>query len=646
MNSASLGSGVASLRDVPRWLRRDPVRLVAVGAIFAIVIPVIVFGPWLPLLDLVGFVGMYSYPPQESYGPLHYYVFQFSYAGVLILSRLCCDLHLPTRFQIPLFFLTEMGVSFAVIYAILKRLVADPWTRAVGVALGSLALWDGIFLWGGPLAHSLSACCLTAATFFVIRGAAEPGKDAAARILALLLFAVCCHPFAFPFALVVCGVRFLFHRERRLQTALFGAAVLLFGFIIYRDSPPAEVGTAAGSLKLLFGVSPAEIAFRIRGLFTQDEVFATLLFGATPISSEITFLLFAAIHLTAFIAAPIFAWRQGETWRRMLATLTTVGAGLYLFSWDSNHAPIGEWPQRILTLYAPFTYLVGFLALTEVAAKFRRGISSARSRAAWLVPIGILGFVVTVECQAFRFGPELEANVARTRDQILKSGVENAYVVVSGLDNVHPFFLRAIPFVLFSDPAVVARGININTEWHVKPRHPTRVAESVVDFNRDRYLAEFAADKRIVDVQLVQQGHERFPVSERTNAKTWMSPTILAEGQELLGRTLFLRGAYDSALEHFNSVIELRPDYARGWNDGGAALFRTSRFPEAATYFAHAVKADPGLFEARMNLAKALINSDRGTEAVPVLEEYVRVAPTNPQAAKLLAELKAAAAKP
>lgn len=632
-----------------RWRNDRAPALVGLGAILALLLPVVIFGPWVPLVDLIGFVGMYSYPPQLSYGPLHYYVFQLSYIGVLVFSRLCCDLQLPFRFQIPLLYLVQAGICFGVVYGSLRRLVRNTWLRSIGVALGAIAFWDGIFLWGGPLAHSLGAACLSVATFLAIRDAVEPQRNANALISIFVILGICFHPFILPFALVLCGVRFLFDAEHRWQSVVLGAAVAVFGYVIFRDSPPTEVGNAVGGLWLLWGVRPAEIAHRFIGLFAQDATFARLLFGYTPASSEVVFLLFGTLHLIGFALAPFLALKaRGSVWLRMVATIDTAAAVLYFFSCDLPGAPISDWPERVLTLYAPFTFLTGFIGVLYLLGKWRPALTAEQpvARAAWAVPVLILAFVVFVQSQVFGFARSFAANVEKTKAEIIKSGVSDAYLVVSGMDNVTPFYLRAVPFVLFSDRDLIARHLIISTEWHVKPRHPTRITEAAFDLGRKRYLAEFSARDSVMSVQLVEQPHNRFPVSERTNQFTWSPPAVLSADQFHDGVQLFNAGVYAQAFEHFNTAIYLQPQFANAWNNAGAALSRLGQRADAIAYYRNAIERDPKSIDAHANLAVALAEEGKVKEAAAEANEVLRLKPDEPRARTLLKQLDAAAATP
>jgi hypothetical protein len=610
--------------------------MVAVGAVLAIVTPVLVFGPWLPLIDLVAFVGMDSYPPRLSYGPFHYYVFQLTYFGHYVISRVLVDLGLPIRFQIPFFYLLQVGVSFGVVWRILERIVADPWLRAIGIALGALAYWDGVFLWGGPLAYSLAACSMTLATFLALRGVVEPDRDQALPLVLALGFALLCHPFAVPFALVLCAVRWLFNRWRRWQTTLIATAVSVYAVVIFRDSPASEA-TASGGLRLLFGLNAGQLRDRVVGLFVQDATFATVLFGATPLSSRIAFIVLAIVHVAGFLLSPWLVWRAKDLlWLRMIATLNTVVGAMYLFSFDLPHGPIPEWPQRILTLYSAFTFLAGFAGIAYVfGGRFQRLQRYLPHRMAWLLPVLLLIFVSWVEARVFRFSARLETGIAQAREDLLRSGVSGAYLVVSGVDSIRPFYLRSVPFVLFSDPAVIDRHLLIGTEWHFKARHPTRLAEASLESGRNRFLAEFGATAGRLTVRLLPQPEDRFPIIERTNVFRWGNPVDLANDQRAQAIELFEYGAYAAAAKHFSTAVHLLPNDPAPWIDAGVAFYDAGMREDAAARFERALRLSPNHPDAHADLAAVLLDFGRIDEAEAHVRRALAVDPHHPRALQL-----------
>ncbi len=618
-----------------------------VGAVVALVLPVLMFGPWLPLVDLVAFVGLYSYPPNISQGPLHFYTFQFSYIGFHALSRLLTDLHLPVRFQIPLIYWMQAGVCFALVWASLRRFVRDPWWCACAIALGTLAFWDGVFLWGGPLAHSLGVMCLNAAVLVWLRDLERSERRSTLLVTLLVLLAMSCHPFLLPFALIFCGVRFLFDATQRRRTTALALGLLVYGYVVIRDTPASEAG-AAGGLHLLFGVRPTEIWLRMKGWFLQDYVYARALFRDVPWSSVVIFGVYAVVRLIGVVTAPFLILdRTSPAWQRAVATLALIGGGLFLFSCDLPGIPIMDWPQRVLTTYSPFLYVTGCLGAGWWWRRTRGPAVPAPTGVwRWGVPGALLVFVVVVQGQIFRLGGELEANVVKTRSELVASGVENAYVVTSGMDRVSPFYLRAVPFVLFSDPAIVGRNLILGTEWHNKARHPTRITEAYFNLGRKRYVADFSTEDRVMSVAVKEHPHDRFPVTENTNVISWTSPTILAMDQFNLGKMMMQQGIYAAAVEHFNTALHLRPGFAHAWNDAGAALVKAGQLDDGQTYFENAIKQNPNLVEAQANMGAVLVAKKRFDEALPFVQRALELQPGHPNAQRLLQQIEAAKVKP
>ncbi|HVU32650.1 MAG TPA: tetratricopeptide repeat protein [Opitutaceae bacterium] len=536
-------------------------------------------------------------------------------------------------------YLLQAGIAFVVVWRLLERMVAHPWVRCVGIALGTLAFWDGVFLWGGPLAYSLAASCLTWATYLAIREAVEARARHSTAITLLVAFAIVCHPFAVPFALLLCGLRFLFMPARRWPTMLLAAGVAVAAYVIVRDSPPSEA-SAVHTLGLLFGVRPGDMADRITGLFTQDALFARTLFGRVTLPGEIFFVLMAVLHLAGFLISPYVALRaRGETALRMVAVLNTGVGLLYLFARDVPMAPIPEWPQRILTLYSPITYVAGFTGIVYVLRRVMRGTREGKDRGrrwGWAIPPAILAGMVLVEVPILRVGSAIGTNLAKLRDEIVASGATNAVVVIGGLDDVHPFYLRCVPFLLFSDPVMISRHLLVSTEWHFQARHPSRITELSIDLGRKRYLAKFKSEHSVMSVVLVEQPNNRFPVIEHTEQNRWGNAPALALGQFRQGMELLDAGDYRDALEHFNTAIHLQPKFASAWNDGGAALYKAGQPADAAGYFAQAVKLDPEFVDARVNLATVLLDLGRPAEAIPQLQAALKQKPDNALARQLL----------
>ena len=77
-------------------------------------------------------------------------------------------------------------------------------------------------------------------------------------------------------------------------------------------------------------------------------------------------------------------------------------------------------------------------------------------------------------------------------------------------------------------------------------------------------------------------------------------PTIAAEA----GRILLAEGQTTAALEEFGRALALSPTDARYVNNRGAALLALGQYDAARADFERALRMDPGLIEAKENLAK------------------------------------------
>lgn len=88
-----------------------------------ITIPPLYYGPYLPITDLLGYVGLNAYPGDLSFGPNHYYIFQFSYIFQHIIIRMMTVLGIIPKFQVVILYLLTMYVYFYIIYFILNRFI-------------------------------------------------------------------------------------------------------------------------------------------------------------------------------------------------------------------------------------------------------------------------------------------------------------------------------------------------------------------------------------------------------------------------------------------------------------------------------------------------------------------------------------------
>jgi len=474
----------------------------ALLAALVIIAPTLWYGPWVPFCDLIAIVALDSYPPALSWGPFHYYTLQITYILTLVLSRLFVDLGVSVPAQTSIFYLVQALVFFGVIWKLLELLVPNGFLRQVFIVLGALAFWNGVFLWGGPLAFSFASALLAVATYLSVQEAAYPGRTTyfAAGLLALL--AVASHPFALPFCLILFAVRVLFLPRARFQSVGVIVLLLVYQIAIVNENPRSNAGNMAVQL---FHWYPQHFIARIVNLFAADISNVQTLFHFQPTFLLLYFGLLGLIHLLGFICSPAVALiAKDKPALRMLATLNTVVLGLYLLS--NENSVIAMWPQRILSIHSSVIYVAGVagpIYLGQRYARARRTNSLFPIPGAALKPVILSLFVVWLLAAAIpilQLGRTVEANYSHLRNMLFASGVTNAVLVTSDLE-IEPFYLRSIPFLLFSDPEVIKRRLFFVTEWHLIEPHFSRIAART-DPSFPQYAANFYMEQGLVSIDL------------------------------------------------------------------------------------------------------------------------------------------------
>lgn len=621
--------------------------MMALLAALVIALPPLLVVTWLPFLDLVAYVGLNSFPAKLSSGPFHFAVFQLTYIIHYAITRLMGDLGISLPAQVKLLYLLQAGVSFFIIWRCLEDFIADSFLRCIGIALGALAFCDGLFIWGGPLAFSLAATALSSATFLTIREAESPPVGNG-RVALLALLSVLCHPFALPFALLVGALRMVFVPAARIATPGWMIGLLALGWAIRNDS--VETATTA-QLTSMIALDSGEVSRRFTELFVADHAILRQLFGDAPGVLAAYLTLLGAIRFAGFITAPAVAYLAKDSPRlRALMVYETALAVLYFTS--TNRSPIIPWwPQRILTFNSPFLLVAGMAGPIYLLQRYLTGRASATTNRRvypailWGCPVAILAALAYAQIPLLQFGGKIGASLDQTRTSLLKTQVSGAYLRASNLDAIHPFYLRCVPFLLFSDRELVAKNLILFTEWHDQLRHPTRLTENWFDLGRPRFLAQFSATNGIVDVRLEAASGQRFPLPTNIWRGTGVTPAMaqgqLANREGQLGYELLQAGSLRDAIEHFQTALHAKPDFTPAHLDLAVALARAGRVPEAIEHLGTAIAADPTNVHAAVNRALLLVSQNRNAEAATQLAAALRIAPTDPAANYLFGHLLA-----
>jgi tetratricopeptide (TPR) repeat protein len=98
------------------------------------------------------------------------------------------------------------------------------------------------------------------------------------------------------------------------------------------------------------------------------------------------------------------------------------------------------------------------------------------------------------------------------------------------------------------------------------------------------------------------------------------------------GNRCFSQGAYDEAIEFYQTLVEVSPRHADGLNNLGAALSKQGRYAEAHARFRQAVKINPNYPEAHGNLGRLLRLRGQVAEAEAWLRRAIELKPTYAEA--------------
>ena len=71
-------------------------------------------------------------------------------------------------------------------------------------------------------------------------------------------------------------------------------------------------------------------------------------------------------------------------------------------------------------------------------------------------------------------------------------------------------------------------------------------------------------------------------------------------------RPLSAEGKNEEAISHYKMAINLKPDYAKAYNNLGEALFTEQKIEEAISYYKMAIKLKPDYANAHSNLKIAI----------------------------------------
>ncbi|MGV8126211.1 MAG: tetratricopeptide repeat protein [Methanothrix sp.] len=93
------------------------------------------------------------------------------------------------------------------------------------------------------------------------------------------------------------------------------------------------------------------------------------------------------------------------------------------------------------------------------------------------------------------------------------------------------------------------------------------------------------------------------------------------------GFALSSLGKYDEAIQAYDKVIELKPDYVEAWSNKGNALYDQGKYDEAIQAYDEAIRFNPNYVNAWSNKGSALGKQGKYEEAIKAYDEAIRLNP-------------------
>ena len=121
----------------------------------------------------------------------------------------------------------------------------------------------------------------------------------------------------------------------------------------------------------------------------------------------------------------------------------------------------------------------------------------------------------------------------------------------------------------------------------------------------------------------------------------WSLSNDAAVDRILAGGTAAMNNrAYDAALTSFNTVIEMKPDFAEGWNKRATLYYLTGAFERSIADVERTLALEPRHFGALSGLGLINMALDRPVEALAAFEAALAVHPHMPNAKRMIKQLR------
>ncbi len=95
--------------------------------------------------------------------------------------------------------------------------------------------------------------------------------------------------------------------------------------------------------------------------------------------------------------------------------------------------------------------------------------------------------------------------------------------------------------------------------------------------------------------------------------------------------TLFELQRYQDALEAYEKAVDIRPDYAQGWNGQGKILYQLKKYKQALTAYDKAIQLQPDYLQAWSGRGLALAKLQRYQEAIASFDKALQLQTNYPE---------------
>ncbi|MFO1511665.1 MAG: tetratricopeptide repeat protein [Verrucomicrobiota bacterium] len=144
-------------------------------------------------------------------------------------------------------------------------------------------------------------------------------------------------------------------------------------------------------------------------------------------------------------------------------------------------------------------------------------------------------------------------------------------------------------------------------------------------------LAVVSAVTLITLSALARQQTQYWQSSETLWTRTLACTSSNAVAESNLANALFKQGRLDEAFGHFQTALEIKPDYGDAHNGIGFILLQRGKFDPAIGHFQRALETRSDSAAAHNNLGLAFLQTGRTAEAIPHLESALKTNPIQPE---------------